>query len=135
MEKWEDFKGAFGDGTNVTDVLAFTADATPRNAVLPLAFVDQYVRIQVLGTSLQYYFSSSPSASIVAAVPTATVQQAATLGEVVPAGVVAKVRVPNVFSSAGVRQPMYFVWVCAGAGGGVWVTKDSGVPGLLVGDR
>lgn len=130
MEKWEDFKGAFGDGTNNTDVIVFTADATNRIVQLPTAFVDQYVRIQVLGTSLQYFFTSSGSAAIAAAVPTATGQQAPTLGELVPAGVVAKVRVPG-----GSGGKVFFCWVCAGAGGGVWMTKDSGVPGLLTGDR
>jgi hypothetical protein len=130
MEKWEDFKGAFGDGTNNTDVIAFTADATPRAVQLPTAFVDQYVRLQVLGTSLQYFFSTSATAAIVAAAPSATGQQAPTLGEVVPAGVVAKVRVPGTSGSK-----VYFCWVCAGAGTGVFMTKDSGVPGLLTGDR
>ena len=134
MELWQEFKGAYGDGANNTDVVAFTADATPRNAVLPVSFAGQYVRIQVLGTSLQYYFSPLNTAAIVAAVPTAIGQQAATLGEVVPAGVVLKVKVPLIYTAGGVRAPIYFVWVCAGAGGGVWVTKDSGVPGRLLGE-
>jgi len=127
--KFFDQKGAFGDGTAVTDVIAYTADATPRTVQLPTAFVDQYVRISVVGPSLQYFFSSASGATIVAAVPTATGQQAATLGESVAAGPGILVRIPG---NAGGK--VYFSWVCAGAGAGVFLTKASGVPGRTIGD-
>jgi len=134
MEQFFDVKGAFGDGTANTDVVAFTADATPRNAAIPTAFIGQFVRITVTGTTLQYYFSTSPTAAIVAAVPAAAGQQAATLGEFVPADRTITVRVPALGQPSGSNKPIYLVWVCAGAGGGVFLTKSSGVPGLTLGD-
>ncbi len=129
--KFFDQKGAFGNGTDNTDVIAYTADATPRIVQVPTAFVDQYVRITVVGTaSLQYFFTSSSTAAIVAAVPSATGQQAATLGEPVNPGTTTKVRVPG--NSGG---KVYFAWVCSGAGTGVFITKDSGIPARLIGSE
>lgn len=134
MEQFFDVKGAFGDGTNNTDVIAFTADATPRVTAIPTAWIGQFVRITVTGTTLQYYFSTSASAVIAAAVPAAAGQQAATLGEFVPADKTITVRVPALGQASGFNKPIYLVWVCAGAGGGVFMTKSSGVPGLNSGD-
>lgn len=134
MEQFFDVKGAFGDGTNQTDVIAFTADATPRNAAIPTAWIGQFVRITVTGTTLQYYFSTSPTADIVAAAPASNGQQASTLGEFVPADKAITVRVPAMGQSGGFNKPIYLVWVCAGAGGGVFMVKSSSVPGLNAGD-
>lgn len=134
MEKYFDVKAAFGDGTAVTDVIAFTADTTPRNAVIPAAFSGQFVRIRPLGANLQYYFSTSPTAAIIAAVPTATGQQAATLGESVANGTAINVVVPAFGQASGFNRLVYFVWVCDAAGAGVFLTKGSGVPGLTLGD-
>jgi hypothetical protein len=128
VEKFQDVKAAFGDGTNNTDVIAFTADTTPRNVALPTAWRKQFVRIRPIGANLQYYFSSSPAAAVVAAVPTATGQQAATLGESVASGVTLTVVIPDVGPN------VYFVWVCDAAGAGVFLTKGSGIPGINVGE-
>jgi hypothetical protein len=131
MEKYFDVKAAFGDGTNTTDTVTYTADTTPRHVAIPSAFANNFVRIRVLGANLQYFFSSSASAVIAAAAPSAGGTQAVTQGESVPNGNALTVAVPAIVNN----QPIFFCWVCDAAGTGVWITKASGVPGMSVGDR
>lgn len=131
MGNFKDVKAAFGDGTNNTDTVWYTADTVPRHVALPSAFVGQFVRIRPMGANLQYFFSSNPAAVIAAAVPTAAGAQAATQGEPVANGNPLTVEVPSI----GFNGPVFFCWVCDAAGTGVCITKASGVPGLSVGDR
>jgi len=133
MEKYFDVKPAFGDGTAITDTIAYTLTTTPQIAAIPLAFCNQFVRIRPMGANLQYFFTTSPTAAIVAAVPTAAGQQAATLGESVANGTTLPVVVPGIALN-GQNRTIYFCWVGDAAGSGVWITKGSGVPGLTLGD-
>ncbi len=131
MGNYFDIKAAFGDGTNVTDTVWFTADTTPRHVALPQYLVGQWVRIRPVGANLQYFFSSNPAAVIAAATPSATGATATTQGEPVPTNTVLPVQVPSI----GNNGVIYFCWVCDAAGTGVCITKASGVPGTAQQDR
>jgi len=78
---------AYGDGTNNTNVIRFTATTTDVDA-LPSGweYGGYFVRIRAVAVDIQYLFSTLSSQTVVDTAASASGAQAATLGEKVLAG-------------------------------------------------
>ena len=64
MNKSEDIKAPFGDGTNVTNVRLFTCDSTSRANALPASWSGKYIEITNETANLaQFFFSKNASAT------------------------------------------------------------------------
>jgi len=126
MSRAEDRKAAYGNGTDVTDVINFTVtNAGSKTNVLPRGFYGQFVRMRPVGANMNFAFSHSASLAVVAS-PAATDggSTAATQGEFVPDGEMIEVEVPC-------AKPDQFVYFSrfGSAAGSVQITKASGKPG------
>ena len=127
MDRVNDVKGCFGDGTNNTDTRRFTAGAAPGRAdAVPDGWVQEFVRIVSVGADSSYFFSTNASATCdPTTAATNAGSSAATQGEPLLAGVEKTVLIPN----CGPGQKIYFVRASAGAVTYIAMTKASGKPG------
>lgn len=97
QSKAADVKAPFGDGTAATTVLFFTCDSTSRCNALPGSLAGKFVRVVNTSSSngAFFYFSSSASASCDETVAaTDAGATSASLGEYLPPGATAHLRLP-----------------------------------------
>lgn len=125
-----DRSGAFGDGTNATEMLNFTLTNVSKVNVLPVAWHGRYVRMRPVGADMNYYFTFDDGATI-AASPAASDAgaSAATQGERVPDGELFEVKVP--WPPSGGR--VYFARLGSVASQSVQVVLADGTVGVLEG--
>jgi hypothetical protein len=121
--KAADVKAAFGNGTDNTDVGFYTIAASSKVVALPDGWVGQFVRITP-SVDMYYFFSSSPTASVVIGTAADDGSFAATRGEFVAAGSTLPVWVPYCAAD----KHVYFARI-GSTTGGVTITKASGKPG------
>lgn len=131
MDRANDVKACFGDGTNPTDTIAYTV-ATGAGAgsgrvdPVPVGWYGEFVRIVSIGADSRYYFTKLISATIDPGVaPSGIGSQSAQRGELLASGVGQHVLVPT----AGPGETVFLARASAGAPTSLELTKASGKPG------
>jgi hypothetical protein len=131
MDRTNDVKGTYGDGTNPTDCAAYTVatgagSGTGRVDVLPVGWYGEFVELLSVGADSRYYFTKNAAAVIDPAVAaSATGGLSAQRGKLLVAGVAVQVLVPV----AGPSEFVYLVRASTGAPTSLEVSKYSGKPG------
>lgn len=131
MDRVNDVKGAFGDGTNNTDCAAYTVatgagSGGGRVDPLPVGWYGEFVELISVGADSRYYFTKNAAAVIDPAVAaTATGGLSPQRGKLLVAGVAVQVLVPT----AGPSETVYLVRASTGAPTALEVSKYSGKPG------
>lgn len=124
MDRVNDVSGCFGDGTNNTTTIRYTAPAAPGRAdPIPAGWYGEFVRVLSKGADSSFFFSKSSSAACDPTIAaSATGAQAANQGEPALDGVEKTVLVPT----AGPNETVYLVRASAGTVTYFALTKGSG---------
>ena len=89
-------KAPFGDGVASTSTRLFTCDSTSRANAIPDAWAGTFLRVANGANAAQYFFSKNSGASCDETIAAADAGAASpSLGELIPANTVVKVRVPG----------------------------------------
>jgi hypothetical protein len=132
MDRVNDVKSCFGDGTSNTDSIVYsvqtggTGGGSGRVDPVPVGWYGEFVRIISIGADSRYYFTKLSTAQIDPAIAaTATGAQSPKKGELLAAGIEKQVLIPT----AGPGETVFLARASAGAPTGLELTKASGKPG------
>jgi len=132
MDRVNDVKACFGDGTSNTDSIAFSVQTggngggSGRVDAIPIGWAGQFVRMISIGADSRYFFTKNGSAQIDPAIAaTATGAQSPKKGELLAAGIEKTVLVPV----AGPNDTIFLARASTGAPTGLEVTSASGKRG------
>jgi len=128
MDRANDVKGCFGDGTNQTDTAGYTVatgagSGSGRVDPIPVGWYGEFVGLRSVGADSRYFFTKNSGATIDPAVAaSATGGLSSQRGALLPAGELVQVLVPT----AGPSETVYLARASTGAPTSLEVTKWSG---------
>lgn len=135
MDRANDVKGCYGDGTNPTDTISYSVatgagSGTGRVDPIPVGWYGEFVRIISIGADSRYFFTKAANATIdPGRAASGTGDQHAQRGELLPSGIEKHVLIPV----AGPGDIIYLARASSGAPTSLELTKASGKPGNNLG--
>jgi len=131
MDRANDVKGTFGDGTNNTDCAGYTVatgagSGSGRVDAIPVGWYGEFLGLRSVGADSRYFFTKNSGATIDPSVAaSATGGQSPQRGALLPSGELVQVLCPT----AGPSETIFLARASTGSPTSLEVVKYSGKPG------